>query len=66
MFLANDLIPNTDQTFLFLILGGGISYTIGVIFYAFQKIRYFHFIWHLFVCMGSILHTVALLIEIYN
>ncbi|KAB7673022.1 PAQR family membrane homeostasis protein TrhA [Bacillus sp. B1-b2] len=38
--------------FLFLILGG-LLYTVGSIFYVFQKIPYFHAIWHLFVLAGS-------------
>jgi hemolysin III len=65
MLFIGDLYNNTNEVFLLLILFGGISYTIGVIFYGFQKIPYFHFVWHIFVCIGSILHTIALLIEIY-
>ncbi len=42
-------------------LGGGIAYTIGVIFYAFgKKCRYIHSIWHLFVLLGTILQFVAI------
>jgi hemolysin III len=44
-----------SQSFNFLILGG-IFYTIGTIFYSFKKIKYSHFIWHLFVLAGSISH----------
>lgn len=43
------------QSFLYLILGG-IFYSIGVIFYTSKKIKYGHFIWHLFVLAGSIAH----------
>ena len=32
-----------------LLVAGGISYTIGVLFYAFDKIKFFHSIWHIFV-----------------
>ncbi len=38
-----------------LLLIGGISYTVGVVFYKSKK-KYMHFIWHLFVLMGSVLH----------
>lgn len=44
--------------FLWL-LGGGISYTAGVIFYA-SKRRYAHAIWHLFVLGGSACHYWAI------
>ncbi len=35
---------------------GGAAYTIGIIFYAFEKIPYNHVIWHLFVLAGAICH----------
>ena len=44
------------------LLGGGISYTVGVIFYAFgKKAKYIHSIWHLFVFLGTVLQFVAIL-----
>ena len=39
-----------------LLVGGGLCYTVGIIFYAMNRTRYMHFIWHLFVLAGSILH----------
>ncbi len=45
-----------------LLLSGGISYTIGALFYYFlKKKRYMHSIFHLFVVIGSILHLLAIL-----
>lgn len=39
------------------LLTGGILYTLGVVFYAYdKKVRHFHGIWHLFVLAGSISH----------
>ena len=43
------------------ILAGGSSYTIGVIFYAFDSKPYMHAIWHLFVLAGSACHYVAVM-----
>ena len=44
------------------LLGGGISYTVGVIFYAFgKKAKYIHSIWHLFVILGTVLQFIAIL-----
>ena len=43
-----------------LILGGGIVYCIGVIFYAINK-RYLHSIFHIFVLLGSILQFFCIL-----
>ena len=49
---------------LFWLLGGGIAYTVGVVFYVFyvaKGIRYFHFVWHLFVITGTACHFIAVL-----
>ncbi|RME46634.1 MAG: hypothetical protein D6796_08775 [Caldilineae bacterium] len=44
---------------LILLAAGGVAYTGGVIFYAWQKLPYNHAIWHLFVLAGSICHYFA-------
>jgi len=41
------------------ILAGGVAYTAGVAFYSAHRLRYGHFIWHLFVLAGTACHTVA-------
>jgi hemolysin III len=47
--------------FLWL-LAGGLFYSIGVIFFAFDtRVRHFHGVWHLFVMAGSASHYVAVL-----
>ncbi|WP_369993345.1 hemolysin III family protein [Winogradskyella sp.] len=38
------------------LFAGGLSYTVGIIFYAIHKVPYFHVIWHLFVLGGAICH----------
>lgn len=38
-----------------LLIAGGASYTLGVIFYVWEKLKYNHAIWHLFVLAGSVL-----------
>ncbi len=50
-------IPSFGVTMLF---AGGIVYTLGVIFYAWEKLPYNHAIWHLFVLGGSICHYLAM------
>ncbi|HEV8426460.1 MAG TPA: hemolysin III family protein [Pyrinomonadaceae bacterium] len=46
---------------ILLILAGGIAYTGGLAFFAAQRIRYNHFIWHLFVIAGTACHFFAVL-----
>ncbi len=41
------------------IVAGGLAYTVGVIFFAAERVRYAHFVWHLFVIGGSVCHYVA-------
>jgi hemolysin III len=44
-----------------LIAAGGIAYTAGTIFYASRRLRFGHFVWHLFVLAGTICHFCAVL-----
>jgi hemolysin III len=46
---------------LWLLFGGGVSYTAGVIFYRWRALPYHHAIWHLFVLAGSALQYFAIL-----
>jgi hemolysin III len=43
------------------LLAGGLAYTVGVAFYAAERVRYSHFIWHLFVIAGTACHFFAVL-----
>lgn len=47
---------------LFWLAAGGVAYTAGVVFYVLShKVRYAHFVWHLFVLTGTACHYVAVL-----
>lgn len=49
---------------LLWLLGGGLAYGIGVVFFMLQeRLRYSHFIWHLFVLGGSSCHFCAVLLH---
>ena len=47
-----------------LIVAGGLAYSIGVIFFAWNSIRHHHAIWHVFVLAGSIFHFLAIAIYV--
>ena len=47
---------------IFWLLAGGIAYTVGAGFYSAERIRYNHFVWHLFVMAGSGCHFIAVLL----
>jgi hemolysin III len=40
---------------------GGVAYTLGIVFFALDRLRYFHALWHLFVLAGSISHYFGIL-----
>lgn len=44
---------------LMYLVGGGLFYTIGILFYSLKKIRYMHSIWHIFVVIGAVLQYIA-------
>jgi hemolysin III len=61
VFFIRQLLAVLGAQFFTLILIGGIFYTVGVIFYAVgKKKKYMHSIFHLFVNVASILHSVAI------
>jgi hemolysin III len=47
---------------LWLLLAGGLCYTVGTVFYRWQKLRYHHAFWHTFVLAGSTCHFLAVLL----
>ncbi len=63
LILLPDIISSISQGGLILLTLGGLSYTIGIIFYKI-KIKYFHGIWHLFVVAGSVLHYLCVVIYV--
>ncbi len=54
------MIANVPPAGLVMLILGGVVYTAGVAFYAWEKLPYNHAIWHLFVLGGSILHYFAI------
>ncbi len=42
------------------LVAGGIAYTMGVLFFVNERLRYAHFVWHLFVLAGSGCHFAAI------
>ena len=49
---------------LWLLVAGGLCYTVGTVFYVLKKVRYMHAIWHVMVLAGSICHFLAVLLYV--
>lgn len=63
MILIRDLWHTLARPGFWLLLGGGLCFTIGAGFYAAKQVRYTHAVWHVFVAAGAACH--ALLIGLY-
>ena len=61
VFSIGDLFANLSLNGFILLGAGGLSYTVGMIFYALREKLLMHAIWHLFVLGGSICHFFAIL-----
>jgi hemolysin III len=56
---AHPLLEHLPPRGLFWLAAGGLAYTAGVGFYATRRMRFGHFVWHLFVLAGTACHFVA-------
>ena len=55
-----------DHTGIYLLIWGGVAYTLGAIIYGIgAKKRYFHSVFHFFVLAGSILHFLSLFMYVF-
>lgn len=59
---ARPLLASVPEPGLWLLLAGGVLYSMGVIFYLWQRLRYHHAFWHSFVLAGSACHFFAVLL----
>ena len=58
-----DVFQRTDSMYvLYWLIGGGLFYSLGTIFFFLDKYKYMHSAWHLFVLGGTVCHFIA----IYN
>lgn len=62
LLLIYPLQQALPETAFWLLLAGGLSFSVGVVFYVAKKIKYTHAIWHLFVVGGCVCHYCS----IYN
>ncbi|MCB9600901.1 MAG: hemolysin III family protein [Sandaracinus sp.] len=61
LFVLEPLVAALPFEGIALLVGGGVAYTLGVIFFVWERLPYHHAIWHLFVMAGSTLHVAAVL-----
>lgn len=61
VFDFSTLAKSMDTNGLLLLFAGGLAYTLGIVFYAINKIPYNHVVWHVFVLTGAICHYFMIL-----
>ena len=60
----NNLFQLISTEARLLLIASGFSYTLGVVFYYFDSIKYFHSICHIFVLLGSTFHYLLVLLYV--
>jgi len=61
VFAFRPLVHSLGWHGLMWLGAGGVAYTLGIVFFALDRLRYFHATWHLFVLAGSAAHYFAIL-----
>jgi hemolysin III len=61
VFALEPLVETLEPAGVVLLILGGLSYSVGVIFYAWSRLPYNHAVWHGFVLGGSALHFAAVI-----
>ncbi len=61
LLASKELAESLSDGGIIWLVAGGLTYTLGVVFYLWKKLPFNHAIWHLFVLAGSICHFFSIL-----
>lgn len=61
IFLLRELSSSISLFSIWMLIAGGVVYTIGAIIYAFSNFKYHHSLWHLFVLGAAICHYISII-----
>jgi hemolysin III len=64
VFMIGPMRASLAPNGLWLLIAGGLCYTVGTVFYVYKKVPYFHMVWHLWVLAGSVCHFLAVLLYV--
>ena len=64
VFMIQPMQASLAPNGLWLLMAGGLCYTLGTVFYVYKRVPYFHMVWHLWVLGGSVCHFVAVLLYV--
>jgi hemolysin III len=60
LFAVRPFVLAVPMETVIWLFAGGIAYTSGLVFFGNQRLRYSHFVWHLFVLAGTACHFCAI------
>ena len=60
IFVIKPLLENLPTNGIWLLFAGGFFYTLGAVLFMFDKLKFNHAIFHVFVLLGSISHFLAI------
>ena len=64
VFDWDNLVANSSEMGINLLMLGGAFYTVGILFYVIKRIPFNHLIWHFFVLGGSICHFFFIFLDV--
>jgi hemolysin III len=64
MTAIGPLWENLGEAGRWLLVGGGLAYTVGTAFYVLKRVRFMHAVWHLWVLAGSVMHFLAVMLDV--
>ncbi len=60
VFMGKPIFEGLSEESLWWLIVGGLGYSLGTIFFLWEKLKFGHVIWHLFVLVGSASHFLAI------
>ncbi|WP_240233290.1 PAQR family membrane homeostasis protein TrhA [Devosia lacusdianchii] len=61
IFVFQSLAQTLPATTMWLLLAGGVTYSLGIIFHLWEKLKFQNALWHVFVVTGASLHLWAVI-----
>ncbi len=65
IFAIKPLMSNLEPAGVWLLVAGGLAYSLGTIFYVLKRVKFMHAVWHLWVLAGSALHFASVMLYVF-
>ena len=59
------LVANLEPGGVWLLVGGGLAYSVVTAFYVLKRVKFMHAVWHLWVLAGTVLHFLAVMLYVF-